>query len=425
MKKKFLASLSAAVLLLTLCFSGSPVFASTLSASTHWTMGSGWVDYSNSSTIIFENSSDTASPNFNNTLIDGSQGFKISFKTTFLDPAVQTTAGITLRLNSNTTKYFSLRVTGKGTAAMLQVDYCDSGSWISVIPYTGEVSGANGSVVITVEREAGTDAVSFSLKTTDGTVLFTQKVSNTAFDSNAFLDKNDLEFIVFPYQGYGLFRFSDYSTAAYPNDGIDDPLDASTEWSMGSGWTDSSTSKSIIFSNVSDSSGPNFRIKKIDSTQNFKLSFTTTVKAPTQTTEDITLRLTTNNSVYMRILATGNSGSANVDVNFFNGQSWTSLSTSGWREGAGSSFVTTIEHQAGSNDILFTLSKTNDTVLFTTTINNPVITNSNFFSVSDIEALVVPFRVTVCLPFPISMYPSRLIRRANGQWNGMEEFIFL
>lgn len=110
-----------------------------LSASDEWTMGSGWMDCSTDSAIQFENTTDTAGPNISRTLIDGSKGFRVCYTVDFLDPAVQTTAGVTLRLSSNTMSYFDLRITGAGDEAMFQADYCDNGVWSTAVPFVGSL----------------------------------------------------------------------------------------------------------------------------------------------------------------------------------------------------------------------------------------------------------------------------------------------
>lgn len=358
-----------------------------LSATSQWTMGSGWMDCSTPEEIIFQNTTDTAGHNFNKNLINGAEGFQIGFDVKFNDPAVQTTAGITLRVQSNNLSYFYLRVTGLGDNCMLQVDYCDNGSWQNAVPVTDWIAGANGMVHMDIEREANHDVVTFRMSDASGTTLFETSVLSSSWAGNRFVDCGDLEFIVAPFEGYGLFTFSGYSVESFADDGIEPPLSAATYWNMGTNWTDLSTANSLIIQNTIENAGPCFFNEHIPAGEDFRLGFLYTGES-SYTTADITLRLTSNNNNYIRMLVTQNVGSALVDVNFYDGANWTSLATTGWIEGVGASYSVYLEHAAGTDTMRLVLTKADGTLIGSWTIADSVCTNANFFSVSDIEALV-------------------------------------
>ena len=207
-----------------------------LSASDEWTMGSGWMDLSTPDEIIFQNTKDTAGANFNRTLIDGTKGFRIGFDVEFMDPTLQSTAIIDLRVNSQTDRHFRLLVTGRGDEAMFQVDYCNGGSWINVVPFTAGMMGTNGKYHVSMEREASSNAVTFRLTTMDGKELFKQTATDKAWSGAKFLNSTDLEFIVTPIAGYGLFKISGYNVQDYPDDGIEDGTEVVNPWAPSANW---------------------------------------------------------------------------------------------------------------------------------------------------------------------------------------------
>lgn len=384
------------ILALTLVLAASPlVIASAglsggkklLSASDEWTMGNGWMDVSTAEKIVLRNTKDTAGPNFNKNLIDGAEGFLISFDLEFLDPTLQSSAIIDLRINSQSDRHFRLIVTGRGDEAMFQVDYNDGGTWINAVPFVAGMYGIGGKVTVRMEREAGSDAVSFTLLTRDGTQLYSQTVTNKAWAGNRFLNSSDLEFILTPLAGYGLFEFSNYSVQAYPDDGIDDGPTLTDIWNLGSNWEGTLENGTTSISNVIQNAGPAFYRELIPAGDDFRVSFLYTAKS-NYTTADITLRLTVNNGVYIRMLVTKNeAGQALVDVNYHDGN-WHSLCTTGWIGDVGDSYRVMLEHAAGTDTMRLILTKPDGTLITTLSMGGNACTNAAFFSVSDIEALV-------------------------------------
>ena len=358
-----------------------------LSASDTWSMGSGWMDCSTDQTIRFENITDTAGPNINNDLIDGSKGFSIRFAVDFLDPEKQTTANLTLRLNSNTMSYFFLRITGYGEEAMFQADYCDNGTWSSAVPLAGGMHITGSRLIVQIDREAAHDNVVFSLFDENDQELMRRSVSSKVWAGSRFLDCSDLELLFKPIEGYGLFRISDYEVKEFPDDGVEPPLSASDVWNLGSNWRDDSTADNVVISNVIANAGPSFFQEHINAGNAFRLGFVYTGISD-YTTADVTLRLTSNNNIYLRMLATQNNGTALVDVNFYDGANWTSLVSTGWLADVGKSYNVTLEHGAGTDTLQLILSKTDGSLIGSWNISNAVCTNESFFSVSDIEPLV-------------------------------------
>lgn len=358
-----------------------------LAASSEWTMGSGWTDCSTTDEICFRNTTDTAVPNFNKNLINGSQGFRLQFTIDYLGSTAQTTAGITLRVQSNTLSYFYLRVTNRGEEAMLQVDYCNNGTWQSVVPFTAGMTGSGGKLTMVIARESAHDSVTFTLLSAAGDTLLSQSASSKAWASNRFCDCTDLEFLVAPFAGYGLFSFSGYHAEAYPDDGIEPPQSASDEWTMGANWKDDSTQNTVIISNAIENAGPNFYRSHISAGSSFRVGFGYTGLSD-YTTADTTLRLTSNNSVYLRMLVTQNSGNALVDVNFYDGANWTSIGSTGWLSGVGKSYHVTLEHTAGTETMRLILTKPDGTLVKSCLLSNAVFKANNFFTVSDMEPLV-------------------------------------
>ena len=414
LKRRIGALLSAAALLFVCSFGGVPAAATVQSAGDEWTLGAGWMDYSTADDIVFENLTDQAGPSFNKTLINGAKGFKIDYTIDFLDPAVQTTARIDIRLNSQTLSYFHMLVTGLGNDAMLQVDYFDKGTGQSVVPYTGPIAGANGRVRVSIERMEKSKYVTFTLTNEAGDLLFSRRVTDKAFLGDKYLDASDLEFIVTPVPGYGLFRFSGYSYEAYPYDGVGDKLNASEEWTMPAGWTDRSTADEMAFSCDTDTAGPNFRKDKFNAAGGARLSFDMKPTAATQTTAEVVVRSTRQNLHYIRLLATGNNGSAMVDVNFFNGTDWTQLATTGWKEGAGDEFHVDLEWRAQEQELWLTVSKLDGTPLFEERINTPTLGTGTFFDEPELEALTAP--ISGYGTFTLTGFTVNTGRAASAEW---------
>lgn len=358
-----------------------------LSASSQWTMGSGWMDCSTPDEIIFQNTSDTAGHNFNKTLINGAEGFRIGFDVTFNDPSVQTTAGVTLRVQSNNLSYFLMRVTGLGDNCMLQVDYCDNGSWKTVVPVTAWIPGAGGKVHVDLEREEKHDVVTFRLSNMDGDVLYETSVSSSAWAGRRFADCSDLELNVAPFKGYGLFTFSGYHVESFSDDGIEPPLSAASHWNLGSNWEDVSTAEALAIQNKIQNAGPCFYNEQITAGEAFNIGFLYT-GISSYTTADMTLRLTNNNQNYIRLLATQNNGSALVEVNFYDGANWTQLVNTGWLSGIGPSYNVYLEHAAGTDTSRLVLTKADSSLIGSWNIINPVCNDKNFYSASNIEALI-------------------------------------
>ena len=362
-----------------------------LSASDEWTMGSGWKDVSTSSDIVFENTRDTAGPNFNRNLIDGTKGFKIAFDVEFKDLTLQSTAIVDLRVNSQTNNHFRMLVTGRGDEAMFQVDYNDGGNWINVVPFVAGMYGIGGKVTVTMEREAGSNAVTFGLWTQDGTKLFTQTIANKAWAGGRFLNCSDLEFIVTPIQGYGLFAISGYQVTDYPDDGIDDGVDAEATltdlWTMGGNWEGTMENGNSTISNVIQNAGPNFYKELIPQGGDFRVSFDFTARSG-YATADVTLRLIANHGVYIRMLVTKNeAGNALVDVNYHNG-SWHNLGSTGWIADVGDSYTVTLEHAAGTDTMRLILTRPDGSLITALNLGNNPCTHAAFFNISDVEALV-------------------------------------
>lgn len=358
-----------------------------LSASDTWSMGSGWMDCSTDRTVCFENTTDTAGPNINNTLIDGSKGFSIRFAVDFLDPSLQTTADMTLRLNANTMSYFFLRITGIGEEAMFQADYCDNGTWSTAVPLVTGMHFTGSRLYVQIDREAAHDSLVFSLFDENGQELMRRSASSTVWAGTRFLDRSDLEVLFKPIEGYGLFRISGYEVGELPDDGVEPPLSASDVWNLGTNWRDDSTVDSVVISNVIANAGPSFFKEHIKAGEGFSLGFLYTGVSD-YTTADVTLRLTSNNNVYLRMLVTQNSGTALVDVNFYDGANWTPLASTGWLAGVGQSYRVTLEHGAGSDGLQLILTKPDGSLIGSWNILNAVCTNGSFFSASDLEPLV-------------------------------------
>lgn len=358
-----------------------------LTAADHWSMGPGWMDSSTAEDIVFSNTTDTAGANICKDLIEGGNGFRISFHVDFLDPAVQTTAGTTLRLNSDSMTYFDIRITGRGDELMFQVDYCDSGNWSSVVPFTAGIFGASEGVTVEIAREAAHNTVSFTILDAAGNELLSQNATNTVWAGSRFVDRGDLEMLFKPYAGYGTFRVSKYSVNDFPDDGVEPALSAADLWTMGSNWSDVSTSDMVVIKNNIENAGPSFFKEKINGAKDFRLGFLYTGES-NYTTADITLRLTSDNNVYLRMLVTQNGGTALVDVNFYNGSTWSSLGSTGWISGVGSSYYVTFEHLGGTDNSKLILTKPDGTMIASCVVSGSAATNDSFYAVSELEALV-------------------------------------
>lgn len=358
-----------------------------LSASDEWTMGSGWMDLSTPDEIIFQNTKDTAGANFNRTLIDGTKGFRIGFDVEFMDPTLQSTAIIDLRVNSQTDRHFRLLVTGRGDEAMFQVDYCNGGSWINVVPFTAGMMGTNGKYHVSVEREASSNAVTFRLTTMDGKELFKQTATDKAWSGAKFLNSTDLEFIVTPIAGYGLFKISGYNVQDYPDDGIEDGTEVVNPWAPSANWKSEMVDGQSHISNLIQNAGPIFHNELIKQGESFRISFLYTGLSE-YTTADVTLRLMANHGVYIRMLVTKNAqGQAIVDVNYHNG-SWHQLGSTGWIPDVGDSYRVTLEHIAGTDTMRLILTKPDGAMITAINMSGNPCTHDAFFNISDIQALV-------------------------------------
>ena len=358
-----------------------------LSASDEWTMGSGWMDLSTPDKIVFRNTKDTAGPNFNRNLIDGTKGFRIEFDVEFLDLTLQSTAIIDLRVNSQTNKHIRMLVTGRGDEAMLQVDYNDSGAWVNVVPFTAGMMGINGKVRVSIEREENSNAVTFRLSTVSGTELFKQTVTQKAWSGARFLNSSDLEFIVTPIAGYGTFEFSGYKATDYPDDGVDNEVEVVDPWAPSANWQSTMDGGVNKIQNVIQNAGPIFHNDLIKQGESFRVSFLYTGISD-YTTADVTLRLMANHGVYIRMLVTKNEqGQALVDVNYHNG-SWHQLGTTGWIADVGSSYRVTLEHTAGTDTMRLILTKPDGTLITAINMGGNPCTHDAFFNISDIQALV-------------------------------------
>lgn len=387
MKRRILAMLLAVLLLLSLVpTAAAQTRRPYLSASEDWTMGSGWVDCSTTEAVAFELTTDTAGPNFNRNLIDGSAGFKIGFDVEFLDSTKQTTANVTLRLNSDSMSYFRIYVTGRGDEALFQVDYCDNGSWKTVVPFADGLNGTGGKVHVELEREENHDTVSFKLYSASGTELLNRKAADKAYAGNRFLNCGDLEFIVAPIAGYGCFRFSDYQVEPYADDGVEDPVSADAVWNLGGNWTDLSDAEHVTIGNTIQNAGPSFFKEHLTAGESFRVGFLYTGVSG-YTTADITLRRVSANDVYFRMLFTQNNGTALVDVNFFDGANWHSLGSTGWIANAGSSYYATVEHTKGADTLHLILQKPDGTLISSNTIDCSAAAGYYMFS-DELEPLV-------------------------------------
>lgn len=387
-----LLSILLSVLLLLGCMNGLVIASETpktfLSAEGKWTMGSGWVDCSTTETIAFENTTESAGPNFCKDLIDGKEGFRIGFDVDFLTLPKQTTADVTLRLNSNTMAYFRLLVTSRGNDELLfEVSYCDNGSWIQVVPLIDNIKGADGKVHVAIEREAVDQRIRFALYKTDGTLLYSKAAQNKAFSPGKFLNCSDLEFIVKPIVGYGLFRFSGYSVESYPDDGVDNPPSVAESWNLSPNWDDMTDESGPAIGNRIENAGPCFYNEQINGANDFSIRFQYTGRSD-YTTADMTLRLTSNNQIYLRYLLTQDKGKAFAELNFYDGSRWSQLFRTDWIDGVGDTYDILIEHTGDADTIKTTLTKTDGTVFFSTESTCAACTNDSFYSVSPLEALV-------------------------------------
>lgn len=387
--KRTLSLILTAALLLSVCvpFAGAAaVRRPVLSASDSWTMGSGWMDCSTADDIVFQNTTETAGPNFNRNLIDGADGFRIRFSVEFLDPALQTTANVTLRRNSDTMSYFRIYATGRGDEGMFQVDYCNGGNWETVVPFVAGLNGMGGKMTIEIAREAAHNKVFFTLFGANGTELYSTSASSNSYAGSRFLDCGDLEFIVAPIQGYGLFRFSGYSVGTFEDDGREDPMAAADEWTMGANWRDDSDENAVSISNVIENAGPNFFKEKIPAGTDFRAGFLYTGHSD-YTTADVTFRMVSNNNIYIRMLVTQDRGTALIDVNFYDGSNWKSLGSTGWQANVGTSYRVNIEHIAGTDSLRLLILKADGTPFSSYSIDASYCANFGFFDDS-LEALV-------------------------------------
>ena len=358
-----------------------------LSASDMWTMGSGWADKSTAEEIVICNTEDTAGPNFNKTLLDGSKGFKINFAVDFLNPEQQTTAMVDLRVNSKTDRHFRILVTGRGgNEGIIQMDYNDAGTWYSVIPATYGLFGTGGRLNVSFEREAGSNAVILTLSGIDGNQLYSHSFTNSAWNGNRFLDRTDLEFIVTPIQGYGLFQISGYKTAEYPDDGVE-PQDISDEWVLGNSWEGKVENGIYSVSNVISNTGTYSTYQhNVGRGDDFTVAFTFKGNSG-YATADVTLRQTVNNNHYMRLLVTKNeSGTALVDVQYIDNGQWNNIYSTGWIADIGDTYNVSLSHPTGTNDLRLVLTKPDGTEFHSGTFGG--IMHARFFGVSDLQPLV-------------------------------------
>lgn len=358
-----------------------------LAASDMWTMGSGWADKSTAEEIVICNTNDAAGPNFNKQLIDGSKGFKIQFDVEFLNPNQQTTAMVDLRVNSRTDRHFRLLVTGRGgDEGIIQMDYNDAGTWHSVIPATYGLFGTGGKMTVRFEREVGSSAVTLTLLGASGNELFSHSFTNSAWGGSRFVERSDLEFIVTPIQGYGLFQISGYKTAEYPDDGVE-PVDISDEWSLGNNWEGDVENGVYSISNIISNTGTYSSYKQnVGRGDDFWISFQFKGNSG-YATADVTLRQTINHNHYFRLLVTKNeNGAALVDIQYIDNGQWHNIYSTGWIADIGDTYNVYLAHPTGTNDLRLVLTKPDGTEFHSG--GTSAIWHARFFGVSDLEPLV-------------------------------------
>jgi len=143
-----------------------------------------------------------------------------------------------------------------------------------------------------------------------------------------------------------------------------------------------------------EAAGPLFNTKHIAQGAGFKLTFN--YKADTDyASADITIRLTSNNACYLRMVPTVDKANdtARVDFTFFDGAAWHNVIMTDWiQDFTADSYNVEVVHEQGTNNLSLKLSSADgQTTIFEGNYAGTIdkLTNATFFNISALEPLIV------------------------------------
>jgi len=143
-----------------------------------------------------------------------------------------------------------------------------------------------------------------------------------------------------------------------------------------------------------EAAGPLFNTKHIAQGAGFKLTFN--YKADTDyASADITIRLTSNNACYLRMVPTIDKATdkARVDFTFFDGAAWHNVIMTDWiNDFTADSYNVEVVHEQGTNNLSLKLSSADgQTTIFEGNYAGTIdkLTNATFFNISALEPLIV------------------------------------
>lgn len=339
----------------------------TQSAAAQWTMPEGWCDTSTIDYMGFSAAATVEEENLWRSLISPLQGFDLRYALDF--DSAGSGMDLILRLSGYSDRYLCVRGQGNDTQAAASVMYVH-GESIWELTEESSVPITDGRSILHLYHKAGSDLLTLSIESADGSVLWQETLEDQRLTADQFYDLSDLSVGFIPQSGET--TVSDFAYSPVPRETVPQMF-----FDLGKGW-----------SSYADDTGELYLVKadgreneavyrpSIDGSKGFRIEYDISFLSERLTTTYVKLGVLDGREILFFSRIKGTAGSVYAEGQVYQDGVWSGKILSAdaaERKYSGGTVHVTLERQQGSDSLRFCLSTIDGTILMDETIRHKVL----------------------------------------------------